>query len=489
MDTNKSADSMDIQLDVGSFEDSNQSGDLSYSLPFPTQSANQSEDGIHLMETSNQSDDSLQSSIQSGTPLFGSKEESDTDEEEAETYYFESDHAALQSNNDYRMMLKVIATLEAQRIQAVKDLDQLYESEREALSDPIKFVEKLQRGQDLNLPKSQKVIDLPQINWEKYTSNLDFSSFGTHRHMTRLKKQLADGSKSPVTIQEDVKPVIKIDSEDLVRGRVKSENKSNTFNQLWTPEEQKRLEELLIQYPPEEVESKRFQKIATALGNRTPIQVQSRVQKYFIKLAKAGLPIPGRAPNLAAYRRKSQRSSGHRFQKMYNPSTFFTSILPPVYMSDDDDNSQGYEGSVISTVDSCDMKSESISDDENIPVELRGTPEYMELLRLKKMRREKLGEREGSQTEHVGFKCDRCNVEPITGTRWHCTDCPPDIAVDFCDNCVEYGYETKTHNSSHRLNPKRKSDTSYMDSDYLGFVPGGACTRYNYLDPNYMPAS
>ena len=34
-----------------------------------------------------------------------------------------------------------------------------------------------------------------------------------------------------------------------------------------------RLEELLIQYPPEEVEAKRFQKIAAALGNRTPIQV------------------------------------------------------------------------------------------------------------------------------------------------------------------------------------------------------------------------
>ena len=27
-------------------------------------------------------------------------------------------------------------------------------------------------------------------------------------------------------------------------------------------------------------------------------QVASRVQKYFIKLAKAGLPIPGRMPNV-----------------------------------------------------------------------------------------------------------------------------------------------------------------------------------------------
>jgi len=42
--------------------------------------------------------------------------------------------------------------------------------------------------------------------------------------------------------------------------------------------------------------SLRFRKIAADLGGRTSLQVQSRVQKYFIKLAKAGLPIPGRMP-------------------------------------------------------------------------------------------------------------------------------------------------------------------------------------------------
>lgn len=29
-----------------------------------------------------------------------------------------------------------------------------------------------------------------------------------------------------------------------------------------------------------------------------PSKVASRVQKYFIKLAKAGLPVPGRVPNI-----------------------------------------------------------------------------------------------------------------------------------------------------------------------------------------------
>lgn len=36
-------------------------------------------------------------------------------------------------------------------------------------------------------------------------------------------------------------------------------------------------------------------------------QVASHVQKYFIKLAKAGLPVPGRMPNIATYASKSKK--------------------------------------------------------------------------------------------------------------------------------------------------------------------------------------
>ena len=79
----------------------------------------------------------------------------------------------------------------------------------------------------------------------------------------------------------------------LVRGRTFDKSKPKTFNQPWTAEEQKRLEELLHEFPSEDVEMERWKKIAARLGNRTPIQVQSRTQKYFIKLHKAGLPIPG----------------------------------------------------------------------------------------------------------------------------------------------------------------------------------------------------
>lgn len=44
---------------------------------------------------------------------------------------------------------------------------------------------------------------------------------------------------------------------------------------------------------------RRYKKIAEALGNRTVKQVMSRIQKYFLKLYNAGLPIPGRIPKTA----------------------------------------------------------------------------------------------------------------------------------------------------------------------------------------------
>ena len=90
--------------------------------------------------------------------VFNSKDNySDGSGDENETYFFESDHLALKGNHDYQMMLRLIAILESQRIQAVKDLEKLHECQAEALADPIQFVDKLQRGIDIGLPKPQKV--------------------------------------------------------------------------------------------------------------------------------------------------------------------------------------------------------------------------------------------------------------------------------------------------------------------------------------------
>lgn len=409
-------------------------------------------------------------------------------DEDIESYYFESDHLAFRGNSDYSTMLKTIALLEAQRIQAISDIEKLHECMDDALKDPIDFVNKLQHGVDLGLPKPQQVADLPDINWEKYTSSVDFANLGFPKHLTRLKRQLVEGPGNPDCMEEHVKVE---GSVTYVRGRMKREDKSETFNKLWTAEEQKRLEELLIEHPPEEVEAKRWNKIAKALGNRTPIQVASRVQKYFIKLAKAGLPIPGRLPNVAIHRQKHSHRH-QRFQKFYyQPSTFMASHEPPVYMSDDENSGSLYGGDdarenfVSSGFDLLDnYNDDSQDEDENIPLELRNTPEYQELMQLKKVKQYKIKVKSEATYKHIGFKCDFCNCEPIIGVRWHCQDCDQEDCVDFCDKCVNKNVEIGQHNSSHRLVAitNESNDTDYQSQS---FMPNG----YNYLDPNYMPAT
>ncbi|KAK7504394.1 hypothetical protein BaRGS_00004260 [Batillaria attramentaria] len=409
------------------------------------------------------------------------------DETIGDPYCFESDHVALKGNPDYHALLRTICVLEAQRAKALEDLDLLHEAKEKILSDPVSYVDKLQRGADLGvkLPAPQKIVQLPVIDWEKYTSSVDFASLD--ESLMRLKSSLVG---NPTT--DSKTGILDAAGEAIVRGRMRDPNKSSTFNQLWTAEEQKRLEELLVRYPPEEIESRRWQKIATALGNRTPQQVASRVQKYFIKLAKAGLPVPGRVPNLSAHLRRG----GHRHQRynrMYYPSsTFMQAYEPPVYMNEDDDYFEGFPDSQAESYAPSEglSSTQDNSDDEGVPENLQDTPEYRELMELKQLQKDHLQSLDPSLVQHIDFKCDKCGCEPIVGTRWHCVDCPQDASLDFCDSCADNlsTFETRLHNSSHRIRPVKralKPSQKMQDQDYMRFMPGD----YNYLDPNYMPAS
>lgn len=112
-----------------------------------------------------------------------------------------------------------------------------------------------------------------------------------------LQVPVINWSKFNTSIPENLLKEIHNDNEEKITKCNKIiEDVDSRKRHHWTVEEQKRLEELLIEYPPEDVELQRFRKIANALGNRTVQQVSSRVQKYFLKLHSMGLPIPGRIP-------------------------------------------------------------------------------------------------------------------------------------------------------------------------------------------------
>ncbi|XP_048458104.1 ZZ-type zinc finger-containing protein 3 [Rhincodon typus] len=434
-----------------------------------------------------------------------SQQSREEEEEEPDVYYFESDHVALKHNKDYQRLLQTIAVLEAQRAQAIQDLECLSRHQKEGLKEPITFVENLQQKVDMGFPCPQRVVQLPQIPWDHYTSGLgNFEKeYRNKKHNTRRLKLVFDKGlpvrpKSPMDSKKDAESssssfysstlpssdapeVMNNSRAQVIRGRICDDSKSETFNQLWSVEEQKRLEELLLKYPPEEVETRRWQKIADKLGNRTAKQVASRVQKYFIKLAKAGIPIPGRTPNLYLHSKKSSSRRQHPLNKhLFRPSTFMTSHEPPVYMDDEDDRSSFYSSQLDAAAD------EEVSDDESIPPSYRHTAEYKEMMSLKKLKKQKLEmmQAESSFVQHIGFKCDNCGTEPILGLRWHCQDCPPDSSVDFCDSCSDCLYETETHKADHQLDPVYKVET-FLDRDYCMSQD----TSYNYLDPNYFPAN
>jgi hypothetical protein len=291
-----------------------------------------------------------------------------------EPFYFESDSLALKGNPDYSCLLKTLVLLEAQRIKACNDLENLLEMKEKALKEPMKFINYLNKkhedktyiDQEFKLPNRQSIYMLPKIDWNKYYDYIDLNSeemiknenlFQNFHSLRRAKRAIQNESPACGT---------------RVSTRQPRQTSDKTYNKSWNVEEQRTLEELLIEFPPEDNEAARWRKIATKLGTRSPLQVQSHCQKYFIKLAKAGLPVPGRMPNLKTYvTKKGSRgcrkgpvasvargsgiiNSSHSHHKrmigrgstLNEISSMWSSFNPPIKMNDDheiDDDDDEYE--------------------------------------------------------------------------------------------------------------------------------------------------
>nr|CAH0101673.1 unnamed protein product [Daphnia galeata] len=379
-------------------------------------------------------------------------------------YCFETDQLALKGNADYQVLLRTLVVLEGQRMIAVQNMEKLIPLKKEALESPLTFVEKLQRGEHLDFPVPQVITEIPEINWSKYgvvvPDNLD------EKNSENPKPSSTNNSDSETSKDAERGK----DGKLLVRGREFNQKKPETFNQLWTPEEQKRLEELLVIYPPEQIEMERFRKIARALGNRTPLQVQSRVQKYFIKLQKAGLPVPGRTYNFTQY--SNNRKSGHRHQRnnrfLFPSSTFFASATPPVYMNDIDDSTE-----ILNDPSPAPQREDIQVSDEDVPDSMKMSESYSELMWLKLIKRIK-AKTIHSAMIHYGYRCDHCGMDPISGSRWHCFHCPSNISTDLCEKCAfQLSSKGGHHQPNHKMTPIIKADPLPRQGP-------------NYLQPNFM---
>lgn len=250
------------------------------------------------------------------------------------------------------------------------------------LKNPLSYIENSKNG-SLDIPPLQHIAEVPKINWSKYSTNVP-EQFMRQINSTRLLS----------------KP---------------KEQETEKNSKSWTPEEQRKLEELLVKYPPEEVERKRIVKIANELGTRTKEQVASRLQKYFLKLMKAGLPIPGRLPKAARKycdRKHAAKKHSYYHRKYLKPTTFFPDTIIPVVM--DELHAPGPSTSSLPPNDSsCSSSKEELSQSNyllsnNYHVErkpkIKRADIDIETELLKSVKSEKLIENQGSLHQHYGYK-------------------------------------------------------------------------------------
>ena len=107
--------------------------------------------------------------LQMPSELFSCEyiEEQSEVKEIPDQYYFESDHEAIRNNPDYLALMKTYAILQAKKIKAVKDVEDLLSARNMALKDPRKFLIKFQE-EFQKLPSAQRIPEVPVLDWNKY---------------------------------------------------------------------------------------------------------------------------------------------------------------------------------------------------------------------------------------------------------------------------------------------------------------------------------
>uniref|UniRef100_A0A8D9A014 ZZ-type zinc finger-containing protein 3 n=1 Tax=Cacopsylla melanoneura TaxID=428564 RepID=A0A8D9A014_9HEMI len=392
------------------------------------------------------------------------------------TFYFESDHLALKGNVDYLKLIKHIAMLEVQQKLVIQDLEFYFDLEKQVTesSKPSEIATRI-ANRELKVPPKRKIPKRPIIDWTKYNIQP-----GIQGEDPGALKPVPFGSKPNTLIPTQTKDV----------------TKPETFKKAWTAEEQIRLEELLLKYPPEKSDSARFRKIAQELGNRTLKQVCSRVQKYYKKMRNLG-----QKSVIFAQRQKPKKYAKivHKQNKMLvRESTFLPALSLQsdnklfMDLSTSEEEEGGGEGE----------KEEEAGNEGTRIIENKYTLEQWVRI-LERVKEDKKNETEMKSVIHHELKCHVCKEEPIRGTRWHCLSCScEDTSVNMCNDCTVLQLNqqnssvksethpplTLPHPLHHLLHPYPVRNFHIVTSDGqpldLNYLPSSAFGSNSYLDPN-----
>lgn len=149
------------------------------------------------------------------------------------------------------------------------------------------------------------------------------------------------------------------------------------------------------------------------MGNRTPKQIASRVQKFFKKLHDANLPIPGTSTH-KSLRNRSQKS--YKF-KLERPSTFFPERNIPSDLLMKDGSDDEVEMSTLKTQSSIDLTRDE---------------KHQKILALLKRVRQAKQEADNFAASS-GHKCISCDDDLLIGGRWNCIGCQ--TVINYCSDC------------------------------------------------------
>ncbi|EGG18152.1 myb domain-containing protein [Cavenderia fasciculata] len=434
----------------------------------------------------------------------------------------------IQSSDEYKQLTSALEILEQQRKTRENDIESLKTLFKQSINDPIQFVESLIEGK-IQLPGKQPIHQVPIIEITSNGKIIRSPPPSQSSSMTTPTKQSLSSSllemtpiKIPLllpTSSSSSNPSSPpSSSSSSKKKRPFTEKETESHMKPWSSTEQEKLNSLLLKYPEEEIATHRWKKIADDLGSRTPKQVASRVQKYFVKLTKMGLPVPGKPPNAPSLFPKPSPKKKHMDDESYVKSK--SSKMDGINRSssrDDRDmdnerkkkkklsHSSGSTSSSSSTSNPLKSSSNSIgssSGGSSTSNTLKSSSSSSNSSTKKKSSSSSSKSSSSSSSSssststtknnnnshrqsiiHEGYKCDGCDQEPIVGYRYKCEECIEDI--DLCQSCHDSYEKIGSHKSSHHMICyKTPAETDYyLDSDYKFSYGGGTS---NYLDPNYQ---
>ena len=288
---------------------------------------------------------------------------------------------------------------------------------------------------EISLPNFPHLSEENSGNHNESSDNMEkevFSKFEGVEDIfaTHPTLELEKDEKISLELSENV-----LEEEEVEKAGKKSKKR------YWTEEEHKRLLELMRVFPEEEFPSRRYRKIAKALGDRNEFQVMKRIESYYKRLYLAGLPVPVSSERLAMLlkdmksakkKEVASQTSVHLFDEATEGSMSKVEVIKPGF-----------------------YKKPAVRMEED---SLKEIPNFSEM---------GMNEKKVDKKVNHGTRCACCGVSTIIGDCFSCEDCKRELGegVDICEDCFrsEERRSFFSHKKEHRFEKSEMPSMKTLD--------------------------